>query len=150
MAIEAVGLMHNIVVRETGEPDVFELISGERRYRAFQMLREGGDEEYATIPCKVEGQEDDDFSELSLLFANATAREHTDYEKTYQAMRIREVLQSLKAKGHKFKGRLRDIVAEMLDISASQVSRYGEDSRQLDSRLHEGVQGRGDRHLHRL
>jgi len=38
-------------------------------------------------------------------------------------MRIREVLQSLKAKGHKFNGRLRDIVAEMLDVSASQVSR---------------------------
>jgi len=51
MAIEAVGLMHNIVVRETGKPEVYELISGERRYRAFQMLREGGNEEYATIPC---------------------------------------------------------------------------------------------------
>jgi ParB family chromosome partitioning protein len=123
MAIEAVGLMHNIVVRETGDPDTYELISGERRYRAFQLLREGGNEEYATIPCKVEVQEDDELSELGLLFANSTAREHNDFEKTYQAMRIKEILQSLKAKGHKFKGRLRDIVADMLDVSGSQVSR---------------------------
>ena len=122
-AIEAVGLMHNIVVRETGEPEVFELISGERRYRAFQLLRDGGNEEYATIPCKVEVQDDDELSELSLLFANSTAREHNDFEKTYQAMRIKELLQSLKVKGHKFKGRLRDIVADMLDVSGSQVSR---------------------------
>ena len=123
MAIEAVGLMHNIVVRETGEPEVYELISGERRFRAFEMLREGGNKEYATIPCKVEVQGDDELSELSLLFANSTAREHNDFEKTYQAMRIKELLQSLKAKGHKFKGRLRDIVADMLDVSGSQVSR---------------------------
>ena len=123
MAIEAVGLMHNIVVRETGEPEVYELISGEHRYRAFQMLREGGNEEYATIPCKVEVQDDDELSELSLLFANSTAREQNDFEKTYQAMRIKELLQSLKAKGHKFKGRLRDIIADMMDVSGSQVSR---------------------------
>jgi ParB-like chromosome segregation protein Spo0J len=115
--------MHNIVVRETDEPEVYELISGERRFEAYKLLRERGGEEYATIPCKVKGQEDDDLSELSLLFANATAREHTDFEKTYQAMRIKEVLQSLKEKGQKFKGRLRDIVADMLDVSGSQVSR---------------------------
>ena len=65
------------------------------------MLREGGNAEYAPIPCKVEAQDDDERSKRSLLFANSTAREQNDFEKTYQATRIKELLQSLKAKGHK-------------------------------------------------
>jgi len=122
-SIEAVGLMHNIVVRETDEPNVYELISGERRYRAFEMLSERGNDEYTTIPCKIIVEEDDEFSELSMLYANSMARELNDFEKMYQAVRTREILQGLKQKGYKFKGRLRDVIAEMFDVSSAQVSR---------------------------
>lgn len=122
-AIEDVGLMHNIVVRETAEAGAYEIISGERRYRAFQMLRDGGKAAYASIPCKVEADNDDAMSELRLLYANSTARELTDYEKTYQAMRTKELLQDLKAQGKKINGRIRDIVAETFNVSGSQISR---------------------------
>ena len=121
--IEAVGLLHSIVVKETAKADVYEIISGERRYRAFQLLRDRGNEKYASIPCKVEIYEDDEISELTLLFANSTARELSDYEKIQQAMRIKELLQNIKGKGNTISGRLREIVAEMLDVSTAQVGR---------------------------
>ena len=122
-SIEAVGLLHNIVVKETEEANVYEIISGERRFLAYKLLFDGGKDEYATIPCKIEIREEDELSELRLLYANATARVLNDFEKTYQSMRIKEVLQSLKNKGYKFKGRLREIIADMLDVSSAQVSR---------------------------
>jgi ParB family chromosome partitioning protein len=121
--IEAVGLMHNILVRETADPEVYELISGERRYMAFKFLWEAGDEKYATIPCKVEPQINDDLSELRLLLANSTARELNDFEKTHQAIRIREILKNLKEKGYKIKGRINEIIADVMDVSAAQVGR---------------------------
>lgn len=62
-------------------------------------------------------------SELKLLYANAAARELTDYEKTYQAGRIKEILQALKKDGYKFQGRMREIVADMLDVSPAQMGR---------------------------
>ena len=121
--IEAMGLMHNILVCETSEPEVYELISGERRYMAYKLLFEAGDKKYSTIPCKVLIQEDEELSELRMLFANSTARELNDYEKTFQAMRIKKLLQDLKVKGHKIDGRLRDIVANVLEVSPAQVGR---------------------------
>lgn len=119
--IEMVGLLQNPVVREL--PDgLFEIISGHRRYHACKMLFDGGNEEYATLPCKVEADKGDAFTELQLLSANAMARELSDYEKTYQAGRIKEILLQMKKDGHKFEGRMRDIIAQMLDVSKSQVA----------------------------
>lgn len=119
--IEMVGLLHNPVVRAL--PDGrYEIISGERRYQACKMLFDGGNEEYATMPCKVEEDKGDAFAELQLLSANAMARELSDYEKTYQAARLKEILMQMKADGYKFDGRMRDIIAQMLDVSKSQVA----------------------------
>jgi ParB-like chromosome segregation protein Spo0J len=122
-AIEAVGLMHNILVRETDEPEIYELISGERRYLAYKALWDEGKGKYATIPCKIEAQVDDELAELGLLFANSTARELNDFEKTHQAMRIRALLKSLKEKGYKIQGRINDIIAEAMDVSTAQIGR---------------------------
>ncbi|MCL2703881.1 MAG: ParB/RepB/Spo0J family partition protein [Defluviitaleaceae bacterium] len=116
--IDEMGLLHNLVVKEADEAGFYELTSGERRYRAIGLLK------WATVPCKVEKRENEAIDELKLIFANSTARELTEYEKTTQAGRIKELLQGLKAGGHKFKGRMRDIVAEFLKVSSAQVGRY--------------------------
>lgn len=122
-SIETMGLLHNLVVKEPNAAGLYEIISGERRFCACKLLYDGGNNEFATIPCKVEGSENQAFSELKLIHANATSRELTDYEKTYQAGRIKELLQELKNQGYKFKGRMREIVAEMLNISPAQMGR---------------------------
>ena len=51
------------------------------------------------------------------------ARDLTDYERTQQAKRIKEVLRGLKENGHQIKGRMREIVAELLNVSQAQVGR---------------------------
>lgn len=121
--IEMVGLIHNLTVRETEVAGKYEIVSGERRYRGLQMLVADGKSQYAAVPCMVEVQKDPLLAELELLFANALARNLTDYEKTYQAGRIKEILHELKQRGHKFKGRMREVIAELLKVSPAQVGR---------------------------
>ena len=122
-SIETLGLQHNIVVQNADEDGVYRIISGERRYRAMKMLFEQGNESYAAIPCKVDMEQGDAITRLKLLHANSTARVLTDAEKVRQAAELREVLGNLKAEGYPIKGRLRDIVAEELKVSAAQVGR---------------------------
>lgn len=122
--IEMLGLLHNLDVKEADEAGYYEIISGERRYQACKLLYESGNQEFKTLPCKVEAlTENKAMSELKLLYANAAARELTDYEKTYQAGRIKEILQALKKDGYKFQGRMREIVADMLEVSPAQMGR---------------------------
>ena len=82
-------------------------------HEALKLLVSQGKAQYGSVPCKVEKSENPAITELQLLFANSTARELTDYEKTYQADRIKELLKELKKSGYEFKGRMREIVADM-------------------------------------
>ena len=121
-SIESMGLLHNLVVREL-DGGRYEIISGERRYHACKLLYEGGNADYVALPCKVEGESSEAIAELKLIFANATARELTDYEKVEQAARMKELFKQLKAEGYEVKGRLREVVAGVLDVSPAQVGR---------------------------
>ncbi|WP_277669043.1 ParB/RepB/Spo0J family partition protein [Caproiciproducens galactitolivorans] len=140
-SIETMGLLHNLVVKEPNAEGFYELVSGERRFRACKMLYEGGNEKFSTVPCKVEGNEDKAFTELKLIYANATSRELTDYEKTYQAGRIKELLQELKANGYKFKGRMREIVADILNVSPAQMWRMESINKNLSPEFTEEFKG---------
>lgn len=117
------GLQQNLVVRENPEEDTYTLISGHRRLKALSLLIEEGHEEFETVPCKVETNLDEIKAELQLIFANATSRELTDYERTHQAIRIKELLTALKRSGVKLPGRMREIVADTLKVSPTQVGR---------------------------
>lgn len=122
--IEMLGLLHNLDVKEADKDGMYEIISGERRYQACKLLYEAGNKDFEMIPCKVESAGDSDaISELKLLYANAATRELTDYEKTYQAGRIKELLVQMKKDGYEFKGRMRELVADMLNVSPAQVGR---------------------------
>lgn len=121
--IETFGLMHNLLVRPAGPDGMHELVSGHRRYCACCLLHEGDPAQFATIPCMVSEAGSDTVAELMLIFANATTRELTDYEKTYQSGRLKELLTQAKAEGYKFKGRMRDQIADMLKVSPAQVGR---------------------------
>jgi hypothetical protein len=126
-------LLHNIVVREADDQGIHEIISGDRRYRAFLMLAEEDPEKYSTLPCKVEAKIENEFAEFLLLQANATSRDLTDYERAYQGLRMKTILNAMKAngqlktlqeEGRVAKGRLRDAIAAMFDVSGGQVSRW--------------------------
>jgi ParB family chromosome partitioning protein len=122
-SIETLGLQQNLVVKEANADGQHEIISGERRYQACKLLFVAGNQKYATLPCIIEPGGNSVLDELKLIHANAMTRVLTDYEKTYQAGRIKELLQELKTSGYKFQGRMREIVAGILSVSSSQVGR---------------------------
>jgi ParB family chromosome partitioning protein len=137
-SIETMGLLHNLVVKEQDkDTGLYEIVSGERRYQACKLLYNDGNTLYATVPCKIEYGADKLYDELMLIYANATARELSDYEKTFQAGRIKDILQEMKDNGYKFKGRLREIAAQMLDVSTAQMGRMESISKNLSTDLME-------------
>ena len=137
-SIETMGLMHNLLVKEADADGMYEIISGDRRYHACYLLLMGGNQKFATLPCKVEPLgENKNLAELKLLYANASTRVLTDWEKTWQATRIKELLAGLKADGYEFQGRMRDHVAEILQVSPAQVGRMEKISRDLSPKFTE-------------
>lgn len=117
------GLMHNIKVCSRGENGLYKLISGERRYRAFALLKEQGNEKFDTIPATVDAETNPLFVKLKLISANASARVLSDYEKTEQAVQIKEIVKQLKQQGVELPGRAREIAAQALGVSPAQVGR---------------------------
>ena len=59
----------------------------------------------------------------------------TDYEKTYQAGRLKELLEKLKRSGYKFTGRTREVVADLLKASPSQIGRMESINKNLSTEL---------------
>ena len=116
------GLNHNLVVRQL-ENGTYELISGERRYTALNKLVQEGNELFALVPCKVIEANDID-AEIILIQANAQTRELTDLEKLEQVKRLTELYKTKKTNGEKIPGRVRNLIANDLNLSPTQVSRY--------------------------
>lgn len=116
------GLNHNLVVRKL-DSEEYELISGERRYTALTQLVEQGNELFALVPCKVIEANDLD-AEIILIQANAQTRELTDLEKLEQVKRLTELYKAKKANGENILGKVRNLIANDLKLSPTQVSRY--------------------------
>lgn len=116
------GLNHNLVVRKL-ENGTYELISGERRYTALNKLVQEGNNLFALVPCKVIEANDID-AEIILIQANAQTRELTETEKCEQVRRLKELYTTKKANGENIPGRIRDLIANDLKLSPTQVNRY--------------------------
>lgn len=116
------GLNHNLVVRKL-DNGKYELISGERRYTALTKLVEEGNKIFALVPCKVIEANDID-SEIILIQANAQTRELTEIEKLEQVKRLTELYRTKKKNGEKVPGKIREIIANDLKLSSTQVGRY--------------------------
>lgn len=134
ISIELVGhIEQNLLVK----PEVhgkYEVIAGHRRRLAVLKLVQEGKEEYRKVPCLIKKESDTIKDKLSLIFTNATARQLTDWEKIQQAKQLKEILIEYKKtlqeenkdkpKEEREKmGRIRDIVAQMLNTSTTQVGR---------------------------
>ena len=133
-AIELSGCIEqNLVVK----PEVhgkYEIIAGHRRRLAALKLVEEGKGEHRKVPCRIKKESDEIRDRLSLIFTNATARQLTDWEKVKQTEELKEVLTQYKKvlqEENKDKpkeereriGRIREIVARMLNTSTTQVGR---------------------------
>lgn len=133
-AIELSGCIEQNLVVKPEAHGKYEVIAGHRRRLAALKLVEEGKEEYRKVPCRIKKESDEIRDRLSLIFTNATARQLTDWEKVKQAEELKEVLTEYKKalqEENKDKpkeereriGRIREIVAQMLNTSTTQVGR---------------------------
>ncbi len=120
-SIELVGLRQHIEI--WNNDGKYEIISGHRRYKAFEELHKENKSEFETIPCRVVQGINKTEAEIQLIFGNSVSRELTDYEKMFQISRLEELLDEWQKDGVKIKGRKRDLIAEKLKMSKSQVGR---------------------------
>ncbi len=134
-SIELIGLSQPIEVWDDGER--FVIISGHRRYKAFCELYEKGYEEYRAIPCIFKDELNETEAEIHLIFGNSATRELSDHEKSIQVSKLEELLEKWQKEGKKIEGRKRDIIANQLKISKTQVGRYQSINKNLSEELKE-------------
>lgn len=117
----AVGQQQPTVLgRVNGE---FRIVSGHRRNLANIMNIERGHEEFKKVRYLYKDMTVAMF-ELSLLIGNVYNRELTAWEKTQQAQRLKEALIRAKEEdGLEITGKLRDIIAELMNESPTNIAR---------------------------
>ena len=118
------GLIEPIIVRPVrdGSGD-YRIISGHRRFLAICELAKDEPERWARVPAIVREPASDILEELLLIEANRATRVMSSADTMRQAERYRELLAELKNQGVEIPGRLRDAVAEAMQISASRLAR---------------------------
>lgn len=128
-------LVHNIAVRPI-ENGKYMLISGERRWRAFNILwAEERDPKWAKIPAKIMNIENDIDDEIALLMANYGQRKYSEFDKARQANRLMQLYQVT----GKTVPESVEIVAKNLNLSSSQIERYIEFEGKADSSIKQVV-----------
>ena len=109
-----------VLARVNGE---FRIVSGHRRNLANIRNLERGYREYEKVRYLYKDMTPA-MLELSLLIGNALNRELTPWEKTQQAQRLKEALVKARDEdGLEIQGKLRDIVADLMNESSSGIAR---------------------------
>ena len=109
-----------VLARVNGE---FCIVSGHRRNLANIKNLERGYREYEKVRYLYKDMTPA-MLELSLLMGNAYNRELTGWEKSQQAKRLKEALiRAKKEDGLKIPGKLRDVVAELMNESSTNIAR---------------------------
>ena len=129
-SIEMMGVQQNLTVEPIPGTDTYKVIAGHRRRLATLKLLEEGKEQFELIPCRVETSEDDIKKRIMLIHTNATTRELSDWEKIEQMNQLKELIGEYK-KDHELPGRVRELLAETLNVSTSQVGRMESISKNL-------------------
>ncbi len=107
----------------------YKILAGHRRHCACLELVEEGKKEYELIPCGIEPrQEDSEMQEIReelLIITTNSQRVKTDWDRVQETKHLHDVLFRYKARGGKLPGRLREIIADALNTSETQIGRMG-------------------------
>lgn len=125
-SIELNGLLEPLCVFRRGQgTGHYVIFSGHRRYKALRLLYEkSGFEKWTEVPCIVFPDPHDANREtVMLIHANSTGRVLSNWEKAQQALRLKEALVAMREGGAELPGRIRDLVAEEMQMSASKLAR---------------------------
>lgn len=121
--IERQGLKHNLVVSKDSGGAGYWLISGHRRYSAVKLLIEQDRLTSTLVPCYVDGERSQAEARLNLIMLNATQRKYTDAETMAEYEMLKQTIQQLEDEGKHVKGRVREIIANTLQVSPAQVGK---------------------------
>lgn len=117
------GLQQPIRVRQK-EDGRYIIVSGHRRRAAVAMLAVEDPQRWQEIPCIVERDAvSPSLQQLRLIYANSNTRKMTAAEISQQAEQVEKLLYQLKEEGYEFPGRMRDHVAEAVQVSKSKLAR---------------------------
>lgn len=114
-SIELIGVQQPLVVLPVDGR--YRLIAGHRRFKALSEL---GKE---TAPCVIQSGLTETEEQLALILTNSTVRELTYAERVEQARKLKELFIKRREEGAKLPGRIRDMVAEAMQESASNIAR---------------------------
>ena len=119
------GLQQPIRVRKNPDNDRYTIISGHRRRAAIELLAKDEPEKWQEVSCIVQQDAASPaLQQLQLIFANSNTRKMSDAEISEQAAQVKKLLYHLKEnEGYEFPGRMRDHVAEIVNISKSKLAR---------------------------
>ena len=126
--ILAVGLLENLVVvyEPNEEGKEYKLISGERRWRGLHLLHERGYKEFEIVTCQIRAVKSKYEEKVELIIANSSrtksealiAREEKELKTLLEHMKANKI----ELKGYDLqKGRLRDVIAEILKKSSTKI-----------------------------
>lgn len=125
-SIELNGLLEPLCVFRRGQgTGSYVIFSGHRRFKALRRLYEkSGFEKWTEVPCIVFPDPHDANREtVMLIHANSTGRVLSNWEKAQQARRLKEALVAMREGGAELPGRIRDLVAGEMQMSASKLAR---------------------------
>lgn len=107
----------------------YKILAGHRRRRACLELVQEGKAEYEFVPCGVEPRQQDtemqEIREELLIITTNSQREKTNWDRVQETKHLHDVLRRYKARGGKLPGRLREIIADTLNTSTTQIGRMG-------------------------
>lgn len=125
-SIELNGLLEPLCVFRRGQgTEDYVIFSGHRRYKALRLLYEkSGFKKWTEVPCIVYPDPHDANREMVMLIhANSTGRVLSNWEKAEQALRLKKALVAMREGGAELPGRIRDLVAAEMQMSASKLAR---------------------------
>jgi ParB/RepB/Spo0J family partition protein len=121
-SIELLGVLQPLLVTEEKEDGKYRIIAGHRRRIAVLQLVEEGKERFRYVPILVKQTKSAILDKLALIMANRF-REKTDWERMREALETETLAIQLK-KEMQLKGRVRDLLAEIIESSPAQLGRY--------------------------
>jgi len=121
LSIEMYGVLQNLTVKPLDDGK-YEIIAGHRRHKACAELFAEGKTEFEYLPCGIQSERDEIKERILLIITNSTTRELSDYEKMKQAEELQKYFEILKKRDN-LPGRVRDLVAEALNTSSTQIAR---------------------------
>lgn len=141
--ILAVGLLENLtVVHDPCDRGEYRIIAGERRWRALTLLVEKDYEEFSVASCQIKTPAEEHEEMIQLIIAN-TYRNKTVADILEEQKTLEETLKYMKENGltlHGYKldsGRLRDVIANMMQVSSTKIGQIESINKKLISEFTE-------------